>query len=87
MIKNLIKNHVSKLTINDVYNFACKNGVSLSEKEANIIYSYIKTYWNELIFNDHNVILAKVKDSLEPTTYNKINELIVFYKNKYRNYL
>lgn len=87
MIKNLIAKHVSNLTINDIYDFASKNGVSLNSNEANIIYTYIKKYWDELIFHDHTLILNKVKDSLEPTTYKKINELIVFYKNKYRNYL
>jgi len=87
VIKRIIKSHVDKLTINDIYEFALKNGVHLNQGEVDIIYAYIKNYWNELIFHDHKLILSKVKDSLEPTTYQKINELIVFYKNKYKYYL
>lgn len=87
MINKLIEKHIEKLTITDIYNFALKNQVCLNEIEAQIIYSYIKSYWRELIFQDHNIILDKVKDSLEPTTYNKIIELIILYKNKYKNYL
>ena len=87
MINKLIEKHIAKLTINDIYNFALKNQVCLKESEAQIIYSYVKSYWRELIFQDHNIILDKVKDSLEPTTYNKIIELIILYKNKYKNYL
>lgn len=87
MIKNLINKYIEKLTINDIYEFASKNDIMLKECEANIIYSYTKKYWEEVIFFDHNPILNKVKDSLEPTTYNKLNELINFYKDKYKNYL
>lgn len=87
MIKNLILKHVQNLKIEDIYDFASKNGISLTSNEADIIYTYIKKYWKELIFDNHNIILNKVKDSLEPSTYNKINELIIFYKNKYKNYL
>ena len=87
MIKNLINKYIEKLTINDIYEFASKNGITLKEYEANIIYSYTKKYWEVVVFSDHNPILRKVKDSLEPTTYNKLNELINFYKDKYKNYL
>ena len=87
MIKNLIAKHIQNLTTEDIYDFALKNDVSLNSSEADIIYTYIKKYWEQLIFHDHNIILDKVKDSLEPSTYKKINELIIFYKNKYKNYL
>ncbi len=87
MINKLIEKHIEKLTINDIYDFALKNQIYLKDSEANIIYSHIKTYWKELIFGDYNLILGKVKDSLEPTTYNKIIELIILYKNKYKHYL
>lgn len=87
MIKNLIAKHIQNLKIEDIYDFASKNNVILTSNEANTIYTYIKKYWKELIFEDHNIILNKIKDSIEPSTYNKINELIIFYKNKYKHYL
>lgn len=87
MIKKLIQKHIQKLTIQDIYNFAYKNGISLTEKEANFIYNQIKENWEELIFHDHMPILIKAKDSLEKGTYDKALELISFFKNKYKAYL
>lgn len=87
MIKKLIQKHIEKLTIQDIYDFALKNGVHLSEDEANIIYQQIKENWEELIFHDHMKVLTKAKDSLGKETYEKALELIVFFKDKYKSYL
>lgn len=87
MIKKLIQNHIQKLTIQDIYDFAIKNGVHLKEEEAYIIYYQIKQNWEELIFHDHMNVLVKVKDSLEKETYEKALALIIFFKEKYKSYL
>lgn len=87
MIKRIIQNHIQKLTIQDIYDFASKNGIHLKEEEANIIYKQIKENWEQLIFHDHMPILLKVKDSLGKETYEKALELIVLFKNKYSAYL
>lgn len=87
MIKNLIQKHIQKLTIQDIYNFACKNGVYLKEHEVNFIYNQIKENWEELIFFNHMPILTKSKDFLEKETYEKALELIILFKNKYKSYL
>lgn len=87
MIKKFIQKHIEKLTIQDIYEFALKNGVSLKENEAQIIYSHIQNDWEELIFHDHNHILQAEKNTLERATYEKIEELIILFKNKYKNYL
>lgn len=87
MIKKLIEKHIKKLTIQDIYNFASKNEINLTENEANYIYDKIKENWEELIFSDHIPILINSKNSLEKETYDKALELISFFKNKYKNYL
>ncbi len=87
MIKKFIQKRIEKLTIQDIYDFATKNGISLKENEAKIIYSHIQQDWEELIFQDHKRILKLEQDSLEHATYEKIEELIVLFKNKYKNYL
>ena len=87
MIKKLIQKHIKKLTIQDVYNFACKNGINLTNKEASFIYDQIKENWEEIIFHDHMPILIKSKNSLEKETYEKALELIKFFKDKYKHYL
>lgn len=87
MIKGLIQKQVEKITLQDIYAFALKNGISLEQAEAELIYRYIKTSWEELIFSDHNRILMEAKPKLRETTFYKIEELITFFKQKYKNYL
>lgn len=83
----MIQKYIDKITLQDVYTFAAQNEISLKENEANLIYKHIKSDWEELIFHDHNVILEKNKEKLEPATYEKIKGLITLFKNKYKNYL
>lgn len=87
MIKKLIARYIERITLQDVYNFAYLNQIVLTEDEAKLIYSYIKKDWEELIFKDHTPILMREKANLSETTYKKLEELIVLYKNKYKNYL
>lgn len=87
MIKKLIKRYVDKITINDVYNFALKEDIKLSDNEANLIYCYIKNNWKEIIFDDYKPIFEKAKPNLNNETYLKIEELIIKFKNKYKSYL
>lgn len=87
MIKKLIQKHIQKLTIQDIYKFACKNEIYLKEHEANILYEQIKENWEQIIFHDHMEVLMALKSSLEKETYEKSLELITLFKNKYRAYL
>mgnify|MGYP003483652210 CR=1 FL=1 len=61
MYELIIKRYVERLTINDIYLYAEKQGVNLQEKDAKIIYDYIKKYWEIFykgnptnLFNDLN---------------------------------
>ena len=87
MIRGLIKKQIDKIEAKDIYEFAKKNGIALTEEEEKIIYKYIKSSLEELIFMDHNPILMKAKPYLREETMNKIEELIIFFKQKYKNYL
>lgn len=87
MIRGLIKKQIDKIEAKDIYEFAKKNGIALTEEEEKIIYKYIKSSWEELIFMDYNPILMEAKPYLREETMNKIEELIIFFKQKYKNYL
>ena len=87
MLKHYIEKYVKKMSINDVYKFAKKNNVELTDNEANVIFDAIKEDWETLVFGNHNVILDKNKNKLNSNLYNKINELILEYKNKYSELL
>ena len=75
------------MSIDDVYKFSKKNNVELTENEANTIFDAINEDWETLVFGNHNIILDKNKNKLNHELYNKINELIIEYKNKYSELL
>ncbi len=86
MFKDYIINYSSKITKENIKDFALKNNIILSEKESDIIFNSIHYDIKELL-NDPIIFLDKRKDKFENTTYLKIKDLIIFYINKYKNYL
>ena len=87
MIEKLIEKYVSKIDKKDIIKFAEENNVTLNQNEVDLIYDNIKLHWKQIIFNDHNIVLEKIKNKISSSTYRKIEELIVLYKEKYKNYL
>ena len=87
MFKKLIEKKIKNLTKKDIIDFAYKNNICLTSNETNIIYDYIKSDWKTIIYSNHYLVLEKVKNNINPITYKKIEELIILYKQKYKNYL
>lgn len=86
MFKNILNKYINKLTKEDIYKFGLEQNIILKNNEIDIIYNEIKNNLDNILYNTESV-LNKIKDKVEPTTYLKITELIVFYKNKFSNYL
>lgn len=87
MIERLISEYVSKMTLNDVKNFAKENGITLKNNEAELIFKYIKSDWHTLVYGNPRAILDEIKSKMALDTYNKALELYVHFKEKYKNYL
>ncbi len=87
MINKLIDKYINNLTIQDVYTFASKEGVFLTEYEANIIFLNIKENYKTLLYGDESIIFNDLKSKLNSDLYNKIVVLFTEYKNKYNKYL
>ena len=83
----LIKNYISKLTLNDINTFAIKNGIELNEEELKIIEKYIRNDWRTIIYGNPRPILNELKEKLNQIQYQKIENLYVEFKEKYKNYL
>lgn len=83
----LIKNYISKLTLQDIENFALKHGIELNNDELNLVENYIKNDWHTIIYGNPRPILDKLKEQLENTQYQKIENLYIDFKTKYKNYL
>ena len=87
MIENLIKEHVSKLTVNDIDKFAKENNIYLTNEELDNVYSIIKNNWYTLVYGDSNSIFENNRSKVNKTNYDKIKELFEFFKKKYQRFL
>lgn len=83
----LIKNYISKLTLNDINTFARKNGIELKEEELKLIEKYIRNDWRTIIYGNPRPILNELKEKLNQIEYQKIENLYIEFKEKYKNYL
>lgn len=83
----LIKNYISRLTIDDINNFAIKHGIELNEQELKIIEQHIRKDWHTIIYGNPRPILDNLKNKLNNLQYQKIENLYIEFKNKYENYL
>lgn len=82
MQKNLIKNYIKNMSKEDIYNYIEKNGYDATNKEVDIIYNHIKTYYNELLETPLPYI-RMLKDKISNDNYYLILELY----NKYKNFI
>ena len=87
MIENLIKQHISKLTIDDIDKFAKENNIFLTNEELNNVYNIVKSDWEKLVYGDSNSVFESNRSKVDNNNYNKIKELFDFFKKKYQRFL
>ena len=76
---NLIKMYINKLTKDDIYKYISNNNYLVNDDDINIIYFYIKNYYEEF-FKDPDSILNKIKKDVDPNTFSIILDLYNKYK-------
>lgn len=76
----LIKEYIKKITEEDIYNFALKEGITLLDHEKKVLYVYIKNYWQVFLNEDATFLFEELKEKLEEKTYDKVIELYNKYK-------
>jgi len=87
MIEKLIIQYIDRMTLNDIDEFARKNGIVLSKDEIDLVYYHIKTNWRTIVYGNPKPILNDLKSKVDDLTYQKIENLYVHFKNKYSTYL
>lgn len=87
MKDKLIKNYINNLKQNDIYNFAIKNNINLTNDEINYLYKLIKNNYQEIIYNDPDNILKDLKQNISEDSFEKIVKLYYIYKEKYQRFL
>jgi len=83
----LIKNYISRLTTNEIDEFAKKHGIELNENELILIKQIIQKDWRTIIYGNPKPILDNIKTKLNNLQYQKIENLYIEFKQKYENYL
>ena len=84
--KQFIKRYITKLTINDIKNFAYTKNENITDEEAMIIKKHILNYQEELLNGNINSF-SSLKENLRLDLFNKIVILYKEYYHKYKNYL
>jgi len=86
MKEKLISEYVNRMNLDDVNNFALKNGINLSNEELSLIFNYIKNDWHTIVFGNPRAILDDLKNKLNTNSYQKIESLYVYFKNRYSSF-
>lgn len=87
MIEKIIRKYVENLKMDDIYHFAEQNGIFLSNEEAHYLYHTIQTKWENVVFGSPEAVLKDAKMHLSKNVYEKAEELLYFYLEKYKRYL
>ena len=77
ILYNLVEGVVNKLSLNDIFNFAKKNSVNLSNEEASFILNFLKNNWYSLLKNQNIEIINSYKDNFSPNNFQRIKELLM----------
>ena len=84
---SLISRYMDKITKDDVYNFALKKNINLSEDELSFTYGFIKKNWNQILSNPNLLNLDRYKDKYTKENFSKIKTLFNEYYSKYHKFL
>ena len=85
-MKSLIKNYVSKLTKEKLDGFAKKKDIYLNDSELNFLLDLIKNNIDDILKNDEKYLI-KIKNNISTTNYDKLYQIYIYYKNRYKGYL
>lgn len=69
MYEYIIAQYIKALTTEDIKNYAKNQGIQVSDKDALILLKTAKEHWPIFYKGDPTVILAKLKEEIDPKTY------------------
>jgi len=85
-MKSLIKNYIDLLTIDKLKEFSLKNDINLNDNELNYLLNLVQNNFEDIL-KDDTKYLDDVKNNINNSEYEKVKELYLYYKNKYKGYL
>lgn len=78
----IIQKYINNITINNIIEYAKKEGIILSNNDAKTIHEYLNKYWKVFYYGDPTNLFIELKQKLERDTYKKLVELYKQAKEK-----
>ncbi len=86
-MKFLIESYVRNIECQDIINFGRENEIVINNDEAMFLKELLNDYLSDVLEgNDYNV-LQILKERFDGTRFDKMKNLYLVYKEKYKNYL
>lgn len=76
----LLEGYIRRLSKSDVYGYALKQGIELTNKEVDFLYSVIKSDYKTFIYGNSREVLNRVQSNVRKEVYEKILYLYDRYK-------
>ena len=83
MKEYLIKDYISKLTVDDIKTFANKKNITIADTDAIILYTYAKNNFQDFFNGNDDLLIKELKEKLNPDTFKEAYKLYLEYKIKY----
>lgn len=87
MYELIIVNYINNLNKDDIVYFALKNNICLNDLELDYVYKTIKKNYKVLLSDNYQIIFNEGKNYLTSDNYQKICNLFMEYRNKFKSYL
>ncbi|MBR4231472.1 MAG: hypothetical protein IKR74_04910 [Bacilli bacterium] len=84
---NIIERYISKLSKEDINNFAKSKNIILNENELDFTYSFIKKNYKDILKNPNLFNIDLYKNKYQSDNFNKIKKVFVEYFSKYQKFL
>ena len=83
-MKSLIKNYIDLLYVSKLKDFSIKNDINLTNTELEYLLNLVKNNYEDIL-KDDTKYLEDVKKNVNE--YQKVIDLYLYYKNRYKGYL
>lgn len=80
----IIEKYIKRITKQDIYNYCVSINLKITDKEIDILYSYLKTYYHEFLTNKQSrpKLIQEIKPQVSDEVFSKLEELYNTYKDK-----
>ena len=84
---SIIERFISRMTKEDINNFAISKDINLSENELDFTYNFVKKNYKEMLDNPQLFDINRYQNNYTKENFNKIVKVYNEYFNKYSYYL